>query len=215
LGIAVVSDGLSELIEGDYFADETNKTCLQMPGWLYISPHLQRGNQNARLVHPNSYFKCIIFTIIINSYCPMSISMFRYLQKILSETMSITKGVEKIQENQEKGVELINILSSKHPPNSKPSVSSDPKTPLPKKSDNPYCLWCWIVICIFYGCVAALFIAAVFLSLIISLMELVMEPQCEKVECQLSNGESSSWGHVSAAASIYAQDENGTTLVMP
>jgi hypothetical protein len=72
-----------------------------------------------------------------------------------------------------------------------------------------------VVICIFCGFVAALFIAAVFLSLNISLMEPIMEPQCEKIERQLSNGESFSWGHVSAAASIYAQDENGTTLVMP
>jgi hypothetical protein len=46
-------------------------------------------------------------------------------------------------------------------------------------------------------------------------MEPVMELQYEKIERQLSNGESSSWGHVSAAASIYAQDESGTTLVMP
>jgi hypothetical protein len=42
-----------------------------------------------------------------------------------------------------------------------------------------------------------------------------MEPQYEKIELQLSNDGSSSWGHVSAAASIYHQDEPGTTLVMP
>jgi hypothetical protein len=46
-------------------------------------------------------------------------------------------------------------------------------------------------------------------------MELVMEPQYEKIECQLYNDGSSSWGHVSAGASIYHQDETGTTLVMP
>jgi hypothetical protein len=46
-------------------------------------------------------------------------------------------------------------------------------------------------------------------------MELVMEPQCEKIERQLSNDGSSSSGHVSAAASIYHQDESGTALVMP
>jgi multisubunit Na+/H+ antiporter MnhG subunit len=123
---------------------------------------------------PIAILCAIVFTIIINSYWPMLISMFRYLRKILSETMSIAKGVEKIQENQEQGVELINILSSKHPTNTKPSVSNDQNILLPKKSDNPYCLWCWMVICIFCGFVAALFIAAVFLSLIISLMEPVM-----------------------------------------
>jgi hypothetical protein len=44
-----------------------------------------------------------------------------------------------------------------------------------------------------------------FLSLLISLIEPVMEPQCEKIEHQLSNDGSSSWGHVSAATSIYHQ----------
>jgi hypothetical protein len=48
----------------------------------------------------------------------------------------------------------------------------------------------------------------------ISLTEPVMEPQCEKIERQLSNGESSSWGVTSAAASILDQDEDGTALVM-
>ncbi|MDR1945050.1 MAG: hypothetical protein LBQ59_03015, partial [Candidatus Peribacteria bacterium] len=167
-----------------------------MPGRLYVFPNLQRSNQNARLVIPIAILCAIVFTIIINSYWPMLISMFRYLQKILSETMSVTKGVEKIQENQEQDVELINILSSKHPTNTKPSISTDPNALLPKKSDNPYCMWCWVVICIFCGFVVALFIAAVFLSLIISLMVPVIEPQCEKVERQLSNGESSSLGHV-------------------
>jgi hypothetical protein len=42
-----------------------------------------------------------------------------------------------------------------------------------------------------------------------------MEPQYEKIEHQLSNGESSSWGVISAAASILNQDESGTTLVIP
>jgi hypothetical protein len=41
-----------------------------------------------------------------------------------------------------------------------------------------------------------------------------MEPQCEKIEPQLSNDDSSSWGHVSASVSIYHQDETDTTLVM-
>jgi hypothetical protein len=122
--------------------------------------------------------------------------MFHYLKKILSETVDIPKGVEKIQDNQECGE------------NSTTSSSS-------KKSGSNYCLWCWTIICVFYGFLEAVFIVVVFLSLIISLMEPVMEPQCEKIECQLSNDVSSSWGHVSAAASIYHQDKTGTMLVMP
>jgi hypothetical protein len=43
----------------------------------------------------------------------MLISMFRSLKRILSETLGIAKMVEKIQDNQEPGVELINMLSAK------------------------------------------------------------------------------------------------------
>jgi hypothetical protein len=95
------------------------------------------------------------------------------------------------------------------------TTSPDASISSSKKSDNPYCLWCWVVTCIFCGFIAALFIAAVFLSLIISLTDPVMELQCEKIERQLSNGESSSWGITSAAASILSQDDTGTTLIMP
>jgi hypothetical protein len=45
-------------------------------------------------------------------------------------------------------------------------------------------------------------------------MEPVMEPQCEKIERQLSNDNTSSWGYVSASAFIYQQDETGTTLII-
>jgi hypothetical protein len=129
--------------------------------------------------------------------------------------LGIAKTVEKIQDNQEHGVELINILSAKQSSVSKLASSPDASISSPKKSDNPYCLWCWIVVCIFCGFIAALFIAAVFLSLIISLTEPVMKPQCEKLERQLSNGETSVWGVSSTAVSILSQDEDGTTLIMP
>jgi hypothetical protein len=75
-------------------------------------------------------------------------------------------------------------------------------------------LWCWVVVCIFCGFIAALFITAVFLSLIISLTESVMEPQCEKIERQLSNGETSVWGVSPSAISILRQDDDGTTVIM-
>jgi hypothetical protein len=147
LGIAIVSDGLSEFIEGDYFTNEANKTIVTYVPDVLKCPDGYMSSQIYKEVIkmpgwsiPIAILCAIVFTIIINSYWPMLISMFRYLQKILSETMSIVKGVEKIQENQEQGVELINILSSKHPTNTKPSVSTDPNSLLPKKSDNPYCL---------------------------------------------------------------------------
>jgi hypothetical protein len=101
LGIAEISNAYTELIEGDYFADnEANKTivtyvldvikCLdgymssqiykeviKIPGWSILIAILCS----------------IVFTIIINSYWTMLISMFRYLRKILSETVDIAKGV--------------------------------------------------------------------------------------------------------------------------
>jgi hypothetical protein len=144
----------------------------------------------------------------------MLISMFHSLKRILAETLGIAKTVKKIQDNQEHGVELLNILSSKQPSVSKPTTSSDPSS-VSKRSDNQYCLWCWVVVCIFCGFVAALFIASVFLSLIISLTEPVLEPQCEKIERQLSNGETSTWGISSSSISILDQDEEGTTVIMP
>jgi hypothetical protein len=156
----------------------------------------------------------LIFTIIINSYWPMLISMFRSLKRILAETLGIAKTVEKIQDNQEHGVELLNILGSKQPSVSNPTTSSDSSSS-PKKSDNQYCLWCWVVVCIFCGFLAALFIAAVFLALIVPLTEPVMEPQCEKVERQLSNGETSTWGVSSSSISIMGSDEYGTSVIMP
>jgi hypothetical protein len=52
--------------------------------------------------------------------------------------------------------------------------------------------------------VAALFIVDVFLSLIISSSEPVMEPQSEKIERELSND--GSWGHLPAFSFIYHQD---------
>jgi hypothetical protein len=39
--------------------------------------------------------------------------MFRSLNRILRETLGIAKVVEKIQDNQEHGVELLSILSAK------------------------------------------------------------------------------------------------------
>jgi hypothetical protein len=177
-----------------------------MPGLLYVFSGWSI---------PIAILCAIVFTIIINSYWPILISMFRYLQKILSETVDFAKGVEKIQDNQERGVEPINMLS-KQPPGPKPAASSDSTSSSAKKSDSSYCLWCWTIIYVFCGFLAAVFIAAVFLSLIASFMEPVMEPQCEKLERQLSNDDSSSsWGRVSAGASIYHQVETGMTLVMP
>jgi hypothetical protein len=69
----------------------------------------------------------------------MLISMFHYLRKILSETIFIAKGVEKIQDNQENGVELISIMSSKQSTDSKPVASSSSSTPSSKKTDTSYC----------------------------------------------------------------------------
>jgi hypothetical protein len=41
----------------------------------------------------------------------MLISMFHSLRRLLSEMMGIAKKVEKIQDNQEHGVELMSILT--------------------------------------------------------------------------------------------------------
>jgi hypothetical protein len=172
---------------------------IKMPGWSI----------------PIEILCAIVFTNIINSYWPSLISMFRYLKKILSKTVDTAKGVEKIQDNHEHGVELINMLT-KQPPGSKPEAHPNPTTSSSSRiSDSNYCLWCWTISCVFCGFFVAIFIAAVFISITISLMESVMEPHCGKIEHQLSNDGSSSWGPVSAAISIYHQDETGTTLVMP
>jgi hypothetical protein len=76
--------------------------------------------------------------------------------------MGIARTVEKIQDNQEYGVELMTILT-KLPPGSKPAASSDSATSSSsRKSDSNYCLWCWAITCIFCGFLAAVFITAVF-----------------------------------------------------
>jgi hypothetical protein len=102
------------------------KELIKMPGWSI----------------PISILCVIVFTIIINSYWPILISMFRSLRRLLNEMMGIAKTVEKIQDNQEHGVELINMLT-KQPPGSKPAASSDATTSSSsKKSDSNYSLWC-------------------------------------------------------------------------
>jgi hypothetical protein len=88
---------------------------------------------------PIAILCALVFIIIINSYWTMFISMFRSLKQILSETLGIAKAVEKIQDNQEHGVELINILSAKQSSVSKHTTSSDAPISSSKKSDNPYC----------------------------------------------------------------------------
>jgi hypothetical protein len=209
-----ISKAYSEIIEGDHFED-VNKTVVTYVPDVFKCPDGYMSSQIYKEVVkvpswavPLAILSALIFTIIINSYWPMLISMFHSLKRILAEMLGIAKTVEKIQDNQEHGVELLNILSTKQPSVSKSTTSSDPSS-VSKKSDSPYCLWCWVVVCIFCGFVAALFIAAVFLSLIISLTEPVMEPQCEKIERQLSNGETST------SISILGQDEEGTTVIMP
>jgi hypothetical protein len=52
--------------------------------------------------------------------------------------LGIAKAVEKIQDNQEHGVELLSILSAKQPSVSKPSTSSDSSGSSAKKSENPF-----------------------------------------------------------------------------
>jgi hypothetical protein len=130
--------------------------------------------------------------------------------------MNIAKGVEKIQENQERGVELLSIFS-KQPASSVHAASSNPTPSSSVKSNSNYCLWCWTITGIFCGFLAAVFIEAVGLSLIISSKEPIMKPQCIKIEHNLSNSDSvsPSWGHISVSASIFHQEDSGTTLVMP
>jgi hypothetical protein len=61
--------------------------------------------------------------------------------------MGFAKTVEKIQDNQEHGVELINMLT-KQPPSSKSAAFSDSTTSSSsKKSESNYCLWCWAITC--------------------------------------------------------------------
>jgi hypothetical protein len=183
VGLVAISNIYSELIEGDYFADnEANKTIVTYILGVFKCPDGYMSSQIYREVIKMPGWSiliailcAIVFTIIINSYWPKLISMFRYLRKILSETMSITKGVEKIQENQERGVELLSIFS-KQPPGSYPAASSVSTPSSSGKSSSNYCLWCWTVTCIVCGFLAAVFIAAVGLSLIISLKEPIMEP---------------------------------------
>jgi hypothetical protein len=131
LGVAVVSNGLSELIEGDYFTDdEVNKIIVIYVLDVFKCPDGYMSSQIYKEViklpgwsFPIAILCAIVFTIIINSYWPMLISMIRYLKKIL-QTVDIARGVEKFQDNQKRGVELINMLS-KQPPGPKPAASSD------------------------------------------------------------------------------------------
>jgi hypothetical protein len=64
LGFLVVSYGLSELIEGDYFADsEANKTIMTYILDVFKCPDGYMSSQiyKERLVHPNSHLMCYRF----------------------------------------------------------------------------------------------------------------------------------------------------------
>jgi hypothetical protein len=105
LGVEVVSNGLSELIEGDYFTDnEVNKTIVTYIPDVFKCPDGYMSSQTYKEVIkmpgwsiPLAILCAIVFTIIINSYCPMLISMFCYLKKILSDTVDMPKAWRKFK----------------------------------------------------------------------------------------------------------------------
>jgi hypothetical protein len=169
-----ISKAYSELVEGDKFSDVNNTVItyvldvFKCPDGYMSSKIYKEVTKIPCWSIPIAILSALVFTIIINSYWPMLISMFRSLNRILREILGIAKAVEKIQDNQEHGVELLNLLNAKQSSVSKPSTSSDFSDSSVKKSENPFCLWIWIIVCIFCGFLAALFIAAVFLSLMIS-----------------------------------------------
>jgi hypothetical protein len=108
--------------------------------------------------------------------------MLRSLRKILSEMLGIAKKVEEIKDNQEQDVRMfpLQIQNVLYPQGTSSTHNSSSEI-----SSTPYCLWCWVIVCIFCGFIAFLFIASVFLSLIISLTDRVMEHQCQKIEGEL------------------------------
>jgi hypothetical protein len=89
LGVAVKSNGLGELIEGDYFTDDdVNKTIVTYVPDVFKCPDGYISSQIYKEVIkipgwsiPITILCAILFTIIINSYWPMLISMFRNLKR--------------------------------------------------------------------------------------------------------------------------------------
>jgi hypothetical protein len=131
VGFIAILKAYSELIEGDQFND-INKTVVTYVRDLFKCRDGYMSSQIYKEVTkipgwsiPIAILRALVFTIIINSYWPMLISMFRSLKRILRETLGIARTVEKIQDNQEHSVELINILSAKQYSVSKSTSSSD------------------------------------------------------------------------------------------
>jgi hypothetical protein len=107
LGLIAISEIYSELIEGNQFiGNEVNKTVVTYVLNVFKCPDCYMSTQIYKEVIkipgwsiPIAILSALVFTIIINSYWPMLISMFRSLKRILSETLDIAKTVEKIQDN--------------------------------------------------------------------------------------------------------------------
>jgi hypothetical protein len=93
----------SELIEGDQFSDVNNTVVTYVPD-VFKCPDGYMSSQIYKEVTkipgwsiPIAILCALDFTIIINSYWPMLISMFQSLNRILRETLGIAKAVEKFK----------------------------------------------------------------------------------------------------------------------
>jgi hypothetical protein len=95
-----ISKAYSELIEGDQFSDVNNTVVTCVPD-VFKCPDGYMSSQIYKEVIkipgwpiPIAILCALVFTLVINSYWPMLISIFRSLNRILRETLGIAKAVE-------------------------------------------------------------------------------------------------------------------------
>jgi hypothetical protein len=161
--IKTLSTGITEVLqEAQVFNDTvTNKTVVSFASMVLILllNHLRKFNQ-FRI--GSFFFLCLqhVFTVVINSYRPILLSMFRSLKNVLIKQNQTCEDMKNVV-NMLDGLTHI-PFSVKSPPSWDRSPSNASAS---SASSSTWGLWCWTFVCLACSFAASLFIASACYSL--------------------------------------------------
>jgi hypothetical protein len=159
----------------------------------------------------------IVFTITINSYWPILLSMFCSPKNVLikqDQTCADMKDVVK---------KLDGLTRISFSVKSSPSQDGSPSDASASSvSSSTWGLWCWTFVCLACSFAASLFIASACFSLWVSSSEPILEPICVQLnQSFLRNTQNNNaFKNVTVPNSndlipIFYQNENETVIIMP
>jgi hypothetical protein len=146
-----------------------------------------------------------VFTIVINSYWPILLSMFRSIKNVLKKQDQTCADMKDVVKKLD-GLTRISF-SVKSPPSQDGSPSD---ALVSSASSSSWGLWCLTFVCLACSFSASLFIASACYSLWISSLKPTLEPICVPVsQNSLQNT------NTKELISILYQNENETVIIMP